>query len=80
MPQALNIVCTQPFLMEGGLNLQPNFQKRGVGLTGSQLLERLCWEREGDFIQGVQFSHKNKSKSEIFNSKKVYEQKYFSPS
>ena len=48
-------------------------------MTGPQLLEGVCWGRGGDFIQGgVQFSHKNKSKSEMFNSKKVYEQKYFS--
>ena len=37
----------------------------------------------GGFIQGggevgVQLSHKNKSKSEIFNGEKVYEQKYLS--
>ena len=50
------------------------------GLTGPQLLEGVCWERGGDIIQEgrVQFSHKNKSKSEIFNGKKVYEQKHFS--
>ena len=33
----------------------------------------------GDFFQGwLQFSHKNKLKSEIFNDEKNYKQKYFS--
>ena len=40
------------------------------GLTGPKLLEGDCWEKGGDFFQGVQFSHKNKLKSEIFNDKK----------
>ena len=34
-----------PFL-QGGLSLQPNFQKGG-GLTGPQFLEGGCWERRG---------------------------------
>ena len=43
------------------------------GLTGHQPLEGGCWERGSDFFQGggVQFSHKNKLKSEIFNDKKI---------
>ena len=61
---------THPLWKGGGVeNLQPNFQKE-EGLTGLQLLEGGCWERGGDFFQGVQFSHKNKLKSEIFNDKK----------
>ena len=33
----------------------------------------------GDFFQGgLQFSYKNKLKSEIFNDEKNYKQKYFS--
>ena len=33
----------------------------------------------GDFFQEwLQFSHKNKLKSEIFNDEKSYKQKYFS--
>ena len=41
------------------------------GLTGPQLLVRGCWERGSDFFQGgLQFSHKNKLESEIFNDKK----------
>ena len=39
-------------------------------MTGPKLLEGDCWEKGGDFFQGVQFSHKNKLKSEIFNDKK----------
>ena len=37
------------------------------------------WERGGDFFQGrgCNFHIKNKLKSEIFNDKKVYKQKYF---
>ena len=39
-------------------------------------------EEGGDFFHGgggeLQFLHKNKLKSEIFNEKKVYKQKYFS--
>ena len=33
--------------MAGGLNLQPNFQKKkgGRGFTGPQLSEVGCWER-----------------------------------
>ena len=62
---------THPLCRGGGgvENLQPNFQKEG-GLTGPKLLEGGCWEKGGDFFQGVQFSHKNKLKSEIFNDKK----------
>ena len=60
--------------LPGGEGIEPptKFSKSEV-LTGPQLLEGVCWERGGDFIQGVQFSHKNKSKSEMFNCKKVYE-------
>ena len=51
----------------------------GRGLTGPQLLEGGCWERQVTFFKGLQFSHtKNKLKSEIFNDKKVYRQKHFS--
>ena len=46
------ILCTLPlfFLGEGGLNLQPNFQK-GESLTGPQLLKGGCWKRGSDFFQ-----------------------------
>ena len=68
-PQSkLHSVHPLPFCRAGGvLSLQPNFKKGG--LTGPQLLERGCWEKGGDFFQGVQLSH-SKLKSEIFNDKK----------
>ena len=57
---------------EGGrqLNLLPNFEKKGGGLTGPQLWKRGCWKRGGNFFQeggGLQFYKKNKVKSAIFN-------------
>ena len=78
----LNSHSVHPPYSDGeGVEPPTKFSKRR-GLTGLQLLQGVCSERGGDFIQGVgrgvQFSHKNKSKSEIFNGKKVYEQKYFS--
>ena len=56
----------------GELNLLPNFQNEGEGLTGTRFLERDCWEREGDFFQGwgCNFLTKNKLKSGMFNDKK----------
>ena len=61
-----------PFLQGGGLSLQPNFQKvGGGGVTGPQLLEGVAGKEGGDFFWagggGLQFSHKNKLKSVIFN-------------
>ena len=59
-----------PLSAGGGIEPPTKFSKRG-SLTGPQLLERGCWERGGDFFQeGLQFSDKNKLKSEIFNDKK----------
>ena len=53
--------------------------EEGGGLTGPQFLEGGCWERGGDFFQGgCNFYIKDKLKSEIFNDKKVFEQKSFS--
>ena len=55
------------------------FSKRWGGLTGPQILDGDCWERGGDFFQeGLQLSHKNKLKSEIYNDEKNYKQKYIS--
>ena len=73
-------MCTHTFPLGGGGGEPPTkFSKMRRGLTGPQLLEGGCWERGGDFIQGgCNFHIKNKSKSEVFNSKKVYEQKCFS--
>ena len=59
--------------LQGGEGFEPTtkFSKRG-DLTGPQLLKGGCWERGGFFRGrgGVQFSHKNKLKSELFNDKK----------
>ena len=63
-----------PPFYRGEVEPPTKFSKRG-GLTGPQLLEEGCWERGGDFFQEggqLQFSHKYKLKSEIFNDKKVY--------
>ena len=54
------------FLQGAGVEPPTKFSKSGA-LVGPHLLEG-----------GLQFSHKNKLKSEIFNDKKVYKQKYFS--
>ena len=47
------------FLLRGKVAPPTKFSKMG-GLTGSQFLERDCWERGGDFFQGnwLQFLHK----------------------
>ena len=65
-------VCgsVHPPLSAGGVEPPTKFSKRWGGLTGTQLLERGCWERGGDFFQGgLQFSHTKKN-SGIFNDKK----------
>ena len=63
------IVGTPPFC-RGGWASNQIFKKEG-GFTGPQLLEEGCWERGGNLFQGrLQFSTKNKLKSEIFNDKK----------
>ena len=55
----------------GGGRTTNQIFKKGAGLTGPQPSEGGCWEREGDFRwRGLQFSHKNKLKSETFNDKK----------
>ena len=57
----------------GGLSLQPNFQKGGGDLTGPQLLDKTAGKEGSDIFQGwLQFSHKNKLKSEMFNDEKNY--------
>ena len=69
-----SIMCTPPFWGGGGGGggggAPDKIFKRGG--TGSQFLERGCWERGGDFFQkgGFSFYIKNKQKSEIFNSRK----------
>ena len=65
-----------PYSSGRGVEPPTKFSKRG-GLTGPQLLEGVA-RKEGVtfFREGLQFSHK--LKSEIFNDKRVYKQKYFS--
>ena len=49
-------------------------------MTGSQFLEKGCWERGVTFFgvgEGVQFLHKNTLKSEIVNAKKSLLAKIF---
>ena len=76
------IVCTPDLSARrrggwGGGEPPTKFSKRG-GLTGSQLLERGCWERGGEFFQrGCNCHLKNKLKSEIFNDKKSLKAKIF---
>ena len=44
----LNCHSVHQPLSAGGMNLQPNFQKKeGGGLTEPILLEGICWERGG---------------------------------
>ena len=67
-------MCT-PFLQGRGVEPPTKFSKKGGGL------DRASTFRGGDFSQvggGVATLTKNKWKSEIFNDKKVYKQKYFS--
>ena len=56
-----------PSGIASGVGVEPpsKFSERGV-LTGPQLLEGVA-VKEGEFLQ---FSHKNKLKSEIFHDKK----------
>ena len=64
------IVGTPPPFLQGWVEPPTKFSKRG-GLAGTQLLEGVAGKEGGDFFQGgLQFSHKNKLKSEIFNDKK----------
>ena len=76
------IVCTPfPFLMRGwGLNLQPNFQKKGDGVLGrTSTFRGGCWERgRGDFQGGGwNFHTKKQTNLKYLMTKKVYTQKYF---
>ena len=58
-------------LSAGGLNFQPNFQMGGGGLYRTSTFRGALLGKGGEFFQGViQFSERNKLKSEIFNDKK----------
>ena len=78
-------MCTHPFLLRGGgrgegLNLQSNFQNgEGGGSLDRTSTFRggLLGKRGWLYSGGLQFSHKNKSKSEIFNRKKCLWAKIF---
>ena len=64
----------------GGVGETPTKFSKRRGLTGPQLLEGGCWERESDFFQmgeGLQFSHINKNLKYLM-TKKVHKEKYFS--
>ena len=62
-----------PPLSAGGGGLASNQIFKKGGLDRTSTFRGGCWERGGDFFQeGLQFSDKNKVKSEIFNDKKVY--------
>ena len=64
-PSTYSIVCTQPPVLLGGWNLQPNFWKGGLDRTST--FGRGYWERGGgEFFQGSCTLHKkSKLKSEI---------------
>ena len=74
--QLHNVNPLIPFLA-GELSLLPNLQKGG--LSGSQFLEGGYWEKGDDFFQWwvLQFLHKNKLKSVIFNMSKKFINKFF---
>ena len=48
----LNNQSVHPPLSAGGIETPTKFSKRGRRLTGTQLLNGVCWQRGGDFIQG----------------------------
>ena len=70
------IVCIPPICWRGEVKLPTKFPKMG-GLTGPPVLEGITGKESGDLFQeGCNFYLKNKTKSEIFNDKNVYKQKY----
>ena len=76
------IVCTPSFCWGGWGEVEPltKFSNRWA-LTGTQLWEGGCWKGGVTFFRRVailQTKKKNKLKSEMFNDKKIYKQKYFS--
>ena len=65
------------YLMSGGIGPPIKFWKREGYYRNSTFRGGWLEKREVTFFRGLQFSQK-KLKSEIFNDKKVYRQKYFS--
>ena len=70
----MSIVCIPHFCWGrgrgggGGVELPTKFSKEGLGKS-STFTGGLLEKRGGDFVQGgLQFLHKNKLKSEIFNN------------
>ena len=62
-----DILCT-PVSVGGGVEPPIRFLKRWGGLTGSQFLEGVCWERGVTFFRrGCNFYVRNKLKSDLFN-------------
>ena len=75
----LNSHSVHPPLFDGeGIEPLTKFSKRGGGLDDRTSTFRGGLLGKKTLFRGVEFSHKNKSKSEIINDKNVYEQKYFS--
>ena len=82
MNQSFCIIhSVHPFLSAGGEVEPPStFSNREGDLTGPQFLEGDCWERGGDFFQGMGgaiFQQKNKLKSGIFSDKKSLSTRFF---
>ena len=60
-----------PLFGGGGWVEPPTKCSKGGGLDRTSSFRGGCWEREANFFQGgLQFLHKNKLKSGIFNDKK----------
>ena len=70
--------CRNPSFSVGWswLNLLPNFQKGGGGLTASQLLERFAGNKGLTFFRGLQFLRTKRNLKHLM-TKKVYKQNYF---
>ena len=66
-----------PFLLRGGVNLLPNFQKEGV-LTGTRNIFREGVDLFKGKGGGCNLHIKDKLKSELFNNKKGLSKKGFS--
>ena len=72
----INIVCNPPSFC-WGVEPETKFSKRGGAWLDLSFQMAGCWERGGDFSGGLQFSHKNKLKSDIVNDKKSLQAQIF---